>query len=170
MHSIYQAYVTNPSAELRRIEPNWIYEANRDKIIQVIQSKFRMSRTTDHIRLFLKHMFLVDNNKINNNCLTYEQLSDYIRTRCINYENNQGISKVHINKMSFKFKGSIPNFDDVKSCGVCLEDFEKYQEICRLPCNHFFHKTCTEKAFDTLKPMEQKEFDVLYVMLTATSS
>ena len=49
--------------------------------------------------------------------------------------------------MSFKFQGSIKDFEDEKSCGVCLKDYEEDQEICRLPCDHLCCRNCTEKMF-----------------------
>ena len=39
--------------------------------------------------------------------------------------------------------------EDEKSCSVCLNDYETDQEVCRLPCNHFCCRVCTEKMFST---------------------
>ena len=49
--------------------------------------------------------------------------------------------------MSFKFQGSIADYEDEKSCCVCLEDYEKDQEICHLSCNLLCCRKCTEGMF-----------------------
>ena len=56
-----------------------------------------------------------------------------------------------------EFRSRIPaiRFDSVCSCkcpehdcAVCLTRFEPDSEINRLPCGHFFHKSCLEKWLD----------------------
>ena len=60
--------------------------------------------------------------------------------------------------MSFKFQGSIKDFEDEKSCGVCLKDYEEDQEICRLPCDHLCCRNCTEKMFAILEDGTEAQF------------
>ena len=60
---------------------------------------------------------------------------------------NESVSVENIEKMSFKFAGPAEEFEGEESCGICLEDYEAGMEVCRLPCNHFCCRKCTEKMF-----------------------
>ena len=94
---------------------------------------------------------LIKKSKFNAKCSTYAELQDYIEQRIKDYFNSE-ISVENINQMSFRFQGSIEDCEDEKSCSVCLNDYEKDQEVCRLPCNHFCCRVCTEKMFSTPNP------------------
>ena len=118
-----------------------------EKIIRKIKVALNKSAISDDdIQLFSENNFLVNKTDDKNKCSNYKELIDYINRRGKSYC-ERAVSAEHINMMSFKFQGSIKDYDDEKSCCVCLEDYEKDQEICRLPCNHFCCKKCTEKMF-----------------------
>ena len=95
-------------------------------------------------QLFLENHYLVDQDNVN--CSNYKELKAYIRSRIECYHKRK-VSTEHINNMTFQFQGPINNFEDEKSCGVCLEDYEEDQKICHLPCNHFCCRSCTEEMF-----------------------
>ena len=117
------------------------------EIVETIKSKLKKSLITkEDIQQFLENNFLVDKENLGTKCSNYKELSDYIDSRVDNYFDEK-VSIEHINNISFTFQGSIKNFEDEKSCGVCLEDYEGNQEVCRLPCNHFCCRNCTEEMF-----------------------
>ena len=103
--------------------------------------------TTQDVHQFFKNHLLIEKSKFK----TYADIQDYIEQRIEDYCNEE-ISDVNINQMSFRFQGSIEDHEDEKSCSVCLNDYETDQEVCRLPCNHFCCRVCTEKMFSTPNP------------------
>ena len=102
--------------------------------------------TNEDIRKFPENRFLVDKDNIGTKFSSYKQLEDYIDSRVESYIDRK-VSTTHIENIAFNFQGSIKGFEDEKSCAVCLEDYEEDQEVCRLPCNHFCCRNCTEKMF-----------------------
>ena len=114
--------------------------------------------TTQDIHQFFKNHLLIEKSKLNTNCSSYAELQDYIQQRIEDYYNFE-ISVENINQMSFRFQGSIKDCEDEKSCSVCLNDYKTDQEVCRLPCNHFCCRVCTEKMF--LTPNEGLRSNIL---------
>ena len=114
------------------------------KILNFVREKLGYEKS-DFLPFFENH-YLLEKSKFNPKCSTYKELRDYIVRRREDYL-DETISSENIQKMSFKFKGSIEDFEEEKSCGICLEDYEKDQEVCHLPCNHFCCRSCTEKMF-----------------------
>ena len=102
--------------------------------------------TNEDILQFLENSYLVENDNIKSNCSNYKQLNAYIDRRKKNYLNQQ-ISIEQIDQLSFKLTEITGKFVDEKSCIVCLNDYEKDQEVCQLPCNHFCCRNCTVKMF-----------------------
>ena len=99
-----------------------------------------------HIREFSETNLLVSNSDIKTKFLNYKDLADHIEERSKSYM-NETITPDRIEEMSFKFQGSIENFEDQKSCNICMDDYIKDQEICQLPCNHFACRKCIEIWF-----------------------
>ena len=131
--------------ELSRI--NYSTDLVKQKIMKRIKIVLDKTVITDEdIHIFLDNHFLVDKFDLKSNCSNYKELNAYIYNRRDSYY-KKTVSVDHIDKISFKFLGSIKDFEDQKSCCVCLEDYEKDQEICHLPCNHFCCKKCTVKMF-----------------------
>ena len=119
----------------------------KEEIIRKIKVALKKSViSNEDIQLFIETDFLVDKNVLKNNCSSYIELKPYIRSRQISYM-CRIVSTEHINKIAFKFQGSIKDYEDEKSCCVCLEDYETDQEVCQLPCNHFCCRKCTEEMF-----------------------
>ena len=126
---------------------SYVFDEVEEEIIRKIKTSLKRSVILDEdIHLFLENNYLVDKNDLKSNCTNYIELQTYIDSRCESYRYEK-VSTGHIYKMVFKFQGSIKNFEDEKSCCVCLEDYKKDQEVCRLPCNHFCCRNCTEKMF-----------------------
>ena len=100
--------------------------------------------TNDDVNIFLENHFLVENLGIK--CRNYEELSVYIERRARSYHDRK-VSIERINEITVHFNGSTGYFQDDKSCGVCLKNYEEDQEVCHLPCTHFFCRNCTENMF-----------------------
>lgn len=41
-------------------------------------------------------------------------------------------------------KGSVQGAVEEAGCPVCMENYESDQEVIVLPCQHFFHASCSE--------------------------
>ena len=100
----------------------------------------------EDIKTFSETNLLVDNCELKTKFLSYKDLSDYIEERARCYMKEK-ITPDRIEEMSFKFQEPIENFEDQKSCGICMNDYVKDQEICHLPCNHFVCRKCIETWF-----------------------
>ena len=102
--------------------------------------------TNEDIHQFSENHFLVDKEILGTKFSNYKEIKDYINIRVNSYVDRK-VSTDHIENISFNFHGPIKDFEDEKSCAVCLEDYEEDQEVCRLPCNHFCCRKCTEGMF-----------------------
>ena len=133
------------NGNIKRFIEHYLIE---DEILERLETVLGKSGNTNcnNMKLFLENHYLVDNDGFENNCSNYEELNAYIRIRFLSYLKSQ-VSIEHINKMSFKYQRLIKYFEVEKSCGICLDDYEKEQEACRLPCNHFCCRNCTEQMF-----------------------
>ena len=109
------------------------------------------SLTVEDIQKFVDGKYFLDENNFNINCSNYKDLAAYIKRRYFDYLKSK-VSIENIKGMSFLFKGSIEDFEEETSCPVCLIDYEIDQEVCRLPCNHFCCRVCTERMFSTSNP------------------
>jgi len=61
----------------------------------------------------------------------------------------------------------IDKSEKVETCSICLEDYEIGERVCKLACDHVFHKTCLQNAinngiwkcalcrFDTIKIIKE---------------
>ena len=124
-------------------------EINKSEVLDAIKLKQGKSvLTTQDVHQFLKNHLFIEKSDINTKCSTYADLKDYIQRRIKDYCNKE-VSDENINQMSFRFQGSIEDHEDEKSCAICLNDYKTDQEVCRLPCNHFCCRVCTEKMFST---------------------
>ena len=124
-------------------------ESYKTEILDAIRLKQKKSVLTNQdIHQFLENHLLIEKSVFYTKCSTYEDLKEYIEQRIDDYCDEE-ISAENINQMSFKFQGSIEGYEDEKSCTVCLSDYETNQEVCRLPCNHFCCRVCTERMFST---------------------
>jgi len=141
---------TNPDLDV------WYnYDDTEEEIIKKLKTvQGKSCITNEDILQFLNKCYLVEENELKSNCSNYKELEAYIKSRAESYIYtraksciNGKVSDTHTDKISFKFKQSIKGFEDEKSCGVCLEDYKEDQEVCRLPCNHFCCRNCTEQMF-----------------------
>ena len=132
---------------------------NKKEIFETVKFKLGKSYiSTEDVQQFIENNFLIDKNNLNTKCSSYKDFSAYLRHRMNDYLDLK-VSVEHINEMSFTFRGPIEGFEDETSCPVCLEDYEMDQEVCRLPCNHFCCRVCTETIFST--PNEGLQSNVL---------
>ena len=113
--------------------------------------------TMQDVHQYFENNCLFEKSDFNTNCSTYADLADHIEQRIEDYCGEE-ISVENINQMSFRFRGSIKDYEDEESCPICLNDYETDQEVCRLPCNHFCCRNCTEKMFSTPNEGLQSSF------------
>ena len=117
------------------------------KILEVLKDALKKSIiSNEDVQHFLENHFLVDRHNLETKCLNYIELKHYNINRTESYIDRR-VSTLHIEQMSFDFSGSIEGFEEEKSCAVCMEDYELNQQVCRLPCNHFCCRNCTENMF-----------------------
>ena len=100
----------------------------------------------EDIKTFFDNNFLVGKEDLKTKCSNYDELQAYIEKREDDYLHCK-VSAERINELSFNFQESIPDYEEEKSCAVCLEDYEENQEVCQFPCNHFCCRNCTEEMF-----------------------
>ena len=140
---LYEEMETAPSGSFLSLKIEHVQE----EINKVLKYKLETSVfTKEDATQFLENQFLVDKGNLGTKHSNYKELAAYIQNRIKSWGGGI-VSMEHINEMSFKFQGSMKDFEDEKSCGVCLKDYEEDQEVCRLPCNHFCCRNCTEGMF-----------------------
>ena len=136
--------------ELKKHQGAGLYYVTDKVEAEIIKSlKYKLGKsviTNEDISKFLENHFLVDKEDIGTKFSNYKELEAYIDSRVGSYR-GKNVSTGHIVNISFKFQGSIKDFENEKSCCVCLKDYEEDQEVCRLPCNHFCCRNCTEQMF-----------------------
>ena len=117
-----------------------------------------------NLKRFRNDNNISNNNDINNNNININNNDININNNDINNNNNNNNRINNNNKILFKnkkqeqFYNSILSlsfqivFDPIKndsfeekSCGICLGDFEKNQQILIIPCLHKFHFDCISK-------------------------
>ena len=99
--------------------------------------------TAKNIEKFFETNFLVPKKSLKTKLSNYKELADYINERADNYRDSK-VSRERISHLTIVLKGPVKE----KSCGVCFEDYEKGQEVCRFPCNHFCCGKCTKQMFE----------------------
>ena len=151
----FMKYISE-ATEIKQTYPNANFEiyvyisVDDEELENIIKSILGLRRCrklrSEDIRKFYDNNFLVDKEVLKTKCSNYEELQAYIEKRLNDYKQSK-VSAERINEFSFNFHYPIPGFEDEKSCVVCLEDYKEGQEICRLPCNHFCCRVCTEEMF-----------------------
>ena len=139
----------NEILNVNEVELNVHYDIHKveTKVIRTLKKTLGKSViTNEDVLQFVENHCLVDTNYFDNKCSSYEELQTKILNRREDFLDSN-VSVEHINEMTFMFEGLIIDFEDEKSCAVCLDDYEKDQKVCRLPCNHFCCRSCTEKMF-----------------------
>ena len=118
-------------------------------ILETLKSKTGKSAITNKdVQQFVENNYLFDNINFDVKKSNYTDLIAYIKQRTVDYCYSK-VSTENINGMSFSYQRLVGVFKDVDTCPVCLEDYETDQEVCRLPCNHFCCRVCTERMFST---------------------
>ena len=118
-----------------------------DNVIERVKNVQQVSKLTKKdLLLFLENNFLVDRDTFKTKFTNYKDLSDSILKRSHDY--CRGVVSVErIDEMSFEYQEEIEDFEEEKSCCVCLEDYEVGQQVTKLPCNHFLCRKCAEEIF-----------------------
>ena len=133
-------------------------ECNEKNIANRIRNVLGKYNITDKdVQKIFETKYLVTKDELKTKFPNYRELASYIDRRRKNYVKSI-VSTERIIQMSFKFKGSLETLNDEKSCGVCLEDYEKGQQICRMPCNHFCCRKCAEQMFKVPKNRSKAHF------------
>ena len=61
---------------------------------------------------------------------------------CYNYKQKKYIKKHRLLDISYS---DIEQNLNEKTCCICLTDYNDNKELCKLPCNHIYHKECIYK-------------------------
>ena len=140
---------TNPETDVGiRIHYATLFDVKELKRLINTISGFSNCRdiNIEYIKAFLDNNFLVNNFELNTKCSSYEELQAYIEKRTNDYLRSE-VSSERINEFSFTYRHPIADFKDEKSCGKCWIFYQEGQEVCCLPCKHFYCRDCTEKMF-----------------------
>ena len=76
----------------------------------------------------------------------YKELYIKLIRRCRDFRNST-VSAERIEELSFTYNKTYKKIVKNKECSICQENFLTGQELCRLPCNHIFHRQCIQKWF-----------------------
>ena len=121
----------------------------KDEIINKVKHVLKKQNISNcDLKMFFEKHYLVSKTNSKSKFNDYKEISSFIGDRVSNYRSNI-VSTKRINRLSFKFQGSITNYEDQKSCGICTVDYKKNRLVCHLPCNHFYHTSCLKKWFIT---------------------
>ena len=60
----------------------------------------------------------------------------------VNIEEYKLTEDISIQTLNFKFVLMEVPMDNLGTCSICLEEREMRQQLARMGCGHFFHKTC----------------------------
>jgi len=105
------------------------------------------NESSDNVNIFLNSNIEVIRNNI-------EAINNLLNTRINNYnetENYEELSELDNNNVTRgldikNISNEIYLDTDIK-CPICLEDFEKYQKMKKLNCNHILCEECSEEWF-----------------------
>lgn len=82
--------------------------------------------------------------KLNRSKCSYAGLKENITRRTRDFM-EKIVSAERIEELSFKLNKKIKKTIAEKQCSICQQMFRVRQKLCRMPCNHFFHKSCIQK-------------------------
>ena len=88
---------------------------------------------------------LTDQKWKNTKC-SYAELTKKLNRRCNDF-NDRIISTERIEELSFTFDETTEHIVADKECSICKDNYETGQLLCKMPCNHFFHRHCIEGWF-----------------------
>ena len=122
-------------------------QVEKDEIINKVKHVLNKQNITNcDLKMSFENHYLVSESNCKSKFLRYKEVYAFIGKIISNYLNKK-VSTKRIDRMSFKFQGSIKNNEDQKSCGICMGDYKKKRLVCQLPCNHFYHTSCLKKWF-----------------------
>ena len=125
---------------------------NKNEIFKKVKTVLVKNRVTNkEFKDFMETKCLVENMLVSidgskKQFSNYKDLQVYMSKRVEDFQNCL-VTTERINELSFTFNGIIENFENEKTCGICFDDFENGQEVCRLPCDHFLCKGCAIEWF-----------------------
>ena len=122
------------------------FNDSNNVIKRIKNDQLVLQLTKKDVQRFLENNFLVDRDTFKTKFTNYKDLSDSIKKRSHDY--CRGVVSIErIDEMSFEYQGVIEDFEEEKSCCVCMEDYEVGQQVTKLPCNHFLCRSCAEEIF-----------------------
>ena len=116
--------------------------------VKFLEQKLKkpMVEVTNEDMLNFKNIPFLDDQKWKNTKCSYAELREKITRRRQHFENNI-ISPERIEELSFIVDETTEHIVAEKECTICKEDYENSQVLCRMPCNHFFHRHCIANWF-----------------------
>jgi len=132
----------------KRLQYRYTVDSDVDKIIERVKLLLEKQNVgNEDLQKLLKSRYLLFTFEFDSNCSNYYELSDYIDKRNLNYC-KEIVCFERIDEFSIKFNGPIKGFEDQICCGICMNDYEINQQICKLPCNHFACRKCMDIWFE----------------------
>ena len=132
----------------KRLQYKYTIDSEVDRIIERVKLLLeKQNICNEDIKKLLESRYLLYMFEFDSNCTNYYELSDYINKRNLNYC-KEIVCIERIEEFSFEFNGSIEGFEDQICCGICMNEYEINQQICKLPCNHFACRKCIEVWFE----------------------
>ena len=113
--------------------------------LEQVFGKPKAEITNEDMLNFENISFLNDQKWKDTKC-SYAELREKVNRRQIDCINNT-ISAERIEELSLTFDETTEHMVADKECSICKEGYENGQLLCRMPCNHFFHKHCIAKWF-----------------------
>ena len=116
--------------------------------VKFLEQKLKkpMAEVTNEDMLNFENIPFLDDQKWKVTKCSYAELRKKVTRRRQDFENNT-ISTERIEELSFIFDETTEHVVAEKECIICKEEYENGQVLCRMPCNHFFHRHCIEKWF-----------------------
>jgi len=98
--------------------------------------------------------YQINNNNNNNNLESYNRNN-------IKKDDKNFIKNILNICNKDKYNKSKYNKNNIKNCGICLQDYEDNEEILLLPCLHIYHYNCIIHWFERKKtcPFDNQNFD-----------
>ena len=119
--------------------------------VKFVEQLYRkpVSQITKEDLVNFENIAYLDDQKWKHTKCSHIDLRNKMYRRLMDFKFNR-VPTERTEELSFTFDESTEHIVADKECVICKEEYENGQELCRMPCNHFFHRHCIEKWFKPL--------------------